>query len=93
METVTIALRTIKRFTRLSLLDAQAKAIVIVCPGASPSAGGEWPVGEGRKAPLVASDSSSSGGSDSEEDDKTAAAVTETTSSGANKKAEVKRLV
>ncbi|XP_014008773.1 serine/threonine-protein phosphatase 6 regulatory subunit 2a isoform X2 [Salmo salar] len=58
--------------------------------GASPSAGGEWPVGEGRKAPLVASDSSSSGGSDSEEDDKTAAAVTETTSSGANKKAEVK---
>uniref|UniRef100_A0A4W5QY29 Protein phosphatase 6, regulatory subunit 2a n=1 Tax=Hucho hucho TaxID=62062 RepID=A0A4W5QY29_9TELE len=56
--------------------------------GASPSAGGEWPVGEGRKAPLVASDSSSSGGSDSEEDDKTAAA-TETTSSGANKKAEV----
>ncbi|XP_024232901.1 serine/threonine-protein phosphatase 6 regulatory subunit 2 isoform X4 [Oncorhynchus tshawytscha] len=62
---------------------------VIVCPGASPSPGGEWPVGEGRKAPLVASDSSSSGGSDSEEDDKTAAA-TETTSSGANKKAEVK---
>uniref|UniRef100_A0A674EBT4 Protein phosphatase 6, regulatory subunit 2a n=1 Tax=Salmo trutta TaxID=8032 RepID=A0A674EBT4_SALTR len=68
-------------------------AIVIVCPGASPSAGGEWPVGEGRKAPLVASDSSSSGGSDSEEDDKTAAAATETTSSGANQKAEVKRLV
>ncbi|XP_055761148.1 serine/threonine-protein phosphatase 6 regulatory subunit 2-like isoform X3 [Salvelinus fontinalis] len=63
---------------------------VIVCPGASPSPGGEWPVGEGRKAPLVASDSSSSGGSDSEEDDKTAAAATETTSSGANKKAEVK---
>ncbi|XP_020365067.1 serine/threonine-protein phosphatase 6 regulatory subunit 2-like isoform X5 [Oncorhynchus kisutch] len=61
---------------------------VIVCPGASPSPGGEWPVGEGRKAPLVASDSSSSGGSDSEEDDKTAAA-TETTRSGANKKAEV----
>ncbi|XP_029598531.1 serine/threonine-protein phosphatase 6 regulatory subunit 2 isoform X1 [Salmo trutta] len=58
--------------------------------GASPSAGGEWPVGEGRKAPLVASDSSSSGGSDSEEDDKTAAAATETTSSGANQKAEVK---
>ncbi|XP_055761147.1 serine/threonine-protein phosphatase 6 regulatory subunit 2-like isoform X2 [Salvelinus fontinalis] len=58
--------------------------------GASPSPGGEWPVGEGRKAPLVASDSSSSGGSDSEEDDKTAAAATETTSSGANKKAEVK---
>ncbi|XP_038833504.1 serine/threonine-protein phosphatase 6 regulatory subunit 2-like isoform X1 [Salvelinus namaycush] len=63
---------------------------VIVCPGASPSPGGEWPVGEGRKAPLVASDSSSSGGSDSEEDDKTAAAATETTSSGANMKAEVK---
>uniref|UniRef100_A0A8C8G3Q8 Protein phosphatase 6, regulatory subunit 2a n=1 Tax=Oncorhynchus tshawytscha TaxID=74940 RepID=A0A8C8G3Q8_ONCTS len=83
-------LRTIKRFTRLSLLNTQSK--VIVCPGASPSPGGEWPVGEGRKAPLVASDSSSSGGSDSEEDDKTAAA-TETTSSGANKKAEVKRLV
>ncbi|XP_064794737.1 serine/threonine-protein phosphatase 6 regulatory subunit 2-like isoform X3 [Oncorhynchus masou masou] len=58
--------------------------------GASPSPGGEWPVGEGRKAPLVASDSSSSGGSDSEEDDKTAAAATETTSSGGNKKAEVK---
>ncbi|XP_052348211.1 serine/threonine-protein phosphatase 6 regulatory subunit 2-like isoform X6 [Oncorhynchus keta] len=69
--------------------DKSAK--VIVCPGASPSPGGEWPVGEGRKAPLVASDSSSSGGSDSEEDDKTAAAAaTETTSSGANKKAEVK---
>uniref|UniRef100_A0A8C8G5E4 Protein phosphatase 6 regulatory subunit 2 n=1 Tax=Oncorhynchus tshawytscha TaxID=74940 RepID=A0A8C8G5E4_ONCTS len=77
-------------FSRLSLLNTQSK--VIVCPGASPSPGGEWPVGEGRKAPLVASDSSSSGGSDSEEDDKTAAA-TETTSSGANKKAEVKRLV
>ncbi|XP_031687565.1 serine/threonine-protein phosphatase 6 regulatory subunit 2 isoform X2 [Oncorhynchus kisutch] len=46
--------------------------------GASPSAGGEWPVGEGRKAPLVASDSSSSGGSDSEDDDKTAATATET---------------
>uniref|UniRef100_A0A8C8G628 Protein phosphatase 6, regulatory subunit 2a n=1 Tax=Oncorhynchus tshawytscha TaxID=74940 RepID=A0A8C8G628_ONCTS len=75
---------------QLSLLNTQSK--VIVCPGASPSPGGEWPVGEGRKAPLVASDSSSSGGSDSEEDDKTAAA-TETTSSGANKKAEVKRLV
>ncbi|XP_021419434.2 serine/threonine-protein phosphatase 6 regulatory subunit 2 isoform X5 [Oncorhynchus mykiss] len=59
--------------------------------GASPSPGGEWPVGEGRKAPLVASDSSSSGGSDSEEDDKTAAAAAkETTSSRANKKAEVK---
>ncbi|XP_055793649.1 serine/threonine-protein phosphatase 6 regulatory subunit 2-like [Salvelinus fontinalis] len=52
--------------------------------GASPSPGGVWPVGEGRKAPLVASDSSS----DSEDDDKTAAA--ETTSSDANKKAEVK---
>ncbi|XP_029317577.1 serine/threonine-protein phosphatase 6 regulatory subunit 2a isoform X2 [Cottoperca gobio] len=35
---------------------------------------GAWPVGEGRKAPLVASDSSSSGGSDSEEDDKNAGA-------------------
>ncbi|XP_064794738.1 serine/threonine-protein phosphatase 6 regulatory subunit 2-like isoform X4 [Oncorhynchus masou masou] len=72
--------------------DKQVKpsAKVIVCPGASPSPGGEWPVGEGRKAPLVASDSSSSGGSDSEEDDKTAAAATETTSSGGNKKAEVK---
>uniref|UniRef100_A0A8C8G5F5 Uncharacterized protein n=1 Tax=Oncorhynchus tshawytscha TaxID=74940 RepID=A0A8C8G5F5_ONCTS len=54
--------------------------------GASPSAGGEWPVGEGRKAPLVASDSSSSGGSDSEDDDKTAATATETI-----KNAEVKR--
>ncbi|XP_034529148.1 serine/threonine-protein phosphatase 6 regulatory subunit 2a isoform X3 [Notolabrus celidotus] len=29
---------------------------------------GAWPVGEGKKAPLVASDSSSSGGSDSEEE-------------------------
>uniref|UniRef100_A0A8C7IX54 Protein phosphatase 6 regulatory subunit 2 n=1 Tax=Oncorhynchus kisutch TaxID=8019 RepID=A0A8C7IX54_ONCKI len=56
--------------------------------GASPSAGGEWPVGEGRKAPLVASDSSSSGGSDSEDDDKTAATATETI-----KNAEVKRFV
>lgn len=63
---------------------------MIVCPGASPSPGGEWPVGDGRKAPLVASDSSSSGGSDSEDDDKTAAAAA---SSDANKKAEVKRLV
>ncbi|XP_068573194.1 serine/threonine-protein phosphatase 6 regulatory subunit 2a isoform X4 [Cebidichthys violaceus] len=36
---------------------------------------GAWPVGEGRKAPLVASDSSSSGGSDSEEDDKNAGAA------------------
>uniref|UniRef100_A0A8C7J2P6 Protein phosphatase 6 regulatory subunit 2 n=1 Tax=Oncorhynchus kisutch TaxID=8019 RepID=A0A8C7J2P6_ONCKI len=61
---------------------------MIVCPGASPSAGGEWPVGEGRKAPLVASDSSSSGGSDSEDDDKTAATATETI-----KNAEVKRFV
>ncbi|KAI4790910.1 hypothetical protein KUCAC02_034322 [Chaenocephalus aceratus] len=30
----------------------------------------DWPVGEGKKAPVVASDSSSSRGSDSEEDDK-----------------------
>nr|XP_019955437.1 PREDICTED: serine/threonine-protein phosphatase 6 regulatory subunit 2-like isoform X3 [Paralichthys olivaceus] len=42
---------------------------------ATPSA---WPVGEGRKAPLVASDSSSSGGSDSEEDDKNAGAAATT---------------
>uniref|UniRef100_A0A8C7PL10 Protein phosphatase 6 regulatory subunit 2 n=1 Tax=Oncorhynchus mykiss TaxID=8022 RepID=A0A8C7PL10_ONCMY len=67
---------------------ALALGKVIVCPGASPSAGGEWPVGEGRKAPLVASDSSSSGGSDSEDDDKTAATATETI-----KNAEVKRFV
>ncbi|XP_060924499.1 serine/threonine-protein phosphatase 6 regulatory subunit 2a isoform X2 [Limanda limanda] len=39
-----------------------------------------WEAGEGRKAPLVASDSSSSGGSDSEEDDKNAAAAATTTS-------------
>ncbi|XP_071393093.1 serine/threonine-protein phosphatase 6 regulatory subunit 2-like isoform X2 [Centroberyx affinis] len=61
---------------------------------------GSWPVGEGRKAPLVASDSSSSGGSDSEEDDKTAAAssapaaatavASETASAHGNKKADLK---
>ncbi|XP_074482100.1 serine/threonine-protein phosphatase 6 regulatory subunit 2a isoform X3 [Sebastes fasciatus] len=44
--------------------------------GADVSASSDaWPVGEGRKAPIVASDSSSSGGSDSEEDDKNAAAA------------------
>uniref|UniRef100_A0A673YAH4 Protein phosphatase 6, regulatory subunit 2a n=1 Tax=Salmo trutta TaxID=8032 RepID=A0A673YAH4_SALTR len=79
-------------FTEFQPFSSQSDK-VIVCPGASPSPGGEWPVGDGRKAPLVASDSSSSGGSDSEDDDKTAAAATETTSSDANKKAEVKRLV
>ncbi|XP_037315995.2 serine/threonine-protein phosphatase 6 regulatory subunit 2a isoform X2 [Pungitius pungitius] len=41
-----------------------------------------WPVGEGRKAPLVASDSSSSGGSDSEEDDKHAAGATPPAAAG-----------
>lgn len=58
---------------------------------------GAWPVGEGKKAPLVASDSSSSGGSDSEEDDKksaaapTAAVSSETAS--APKTADLKRFV
>ncbi|XP_056131809.1 serine/threonine-protein phosphatase 6 regulatory subunit 2-like isoform X2 [Lampris incognitus] len=42
---------------------------------AASGSSGAWPVGEGRKAPLVASDSSSSGGSDSEEEDKTTAGV------------------
>ncbi|XP_031725650.1 serine/threonine-protein phosphatase 6 regulatory subunit 2a isoform X1 [Anarrhichthys ocellatus] len=52
---------------------------------------GAWPVGEGRKAPLVASDSSSSGGSDSEEDDKNAAAVaSETAGTPGNKTADLK---
>lgn len=52
------------------------------------------PVGEGRKAPLVASDSSSSGGSDSEEDagaPPTAAITSETTSAPSNKTADLKR--
>ncbi|XP_023263676.1 serine/threonine-protein phosphatase 6 regulatory subunit 2-like [Seriola lalandi dorsalis] len=63
--------------------------------GASP---GTWPVGEGRKAPLVASDSSSSGGSDSEEDDKnagaspTAAITSEKAGAPGNKTADLKRL-
>lgn len=51
------------------------------------------PAGEGRKAPLVASDSSSSGGSDSEEDDKNAGAppTLETASAPGNKTADLKR--
>ncbi|XP_034721250.1 serine/threonine-protein phosphatase 6 regulatory subunit 2a [Etheostoma cragini] len=64
---------------------------------------GAWPVGEGGKAPLVASDGSSSGGSDSEDDDKragappppasAAAAVVSETAAGApgNKTADLKR--
>lgn len=58
---------------------------------------GACPEGEGRKAPLVASDSSSSGGSDSEEDDKNAggphaAAITsETVGAPGNKTADLKR--
>ncbi|CAI5637575.1 unnamed protein product [Oreochromis niloticus] len=50
------------------------------------------PAGEGRKAPLVASDSSSSGGSDSEEDDKNAGAppTSETASAPGNKTADLK---
>ncbi|XP_068442141.1 serine/threonine-protein phosphatase 6 regulatory subunit 2a isoform X2 [Clinocottus analis] len=57
-----------------------------------------WPVGEERKAPLVASDSSSSGGSDSEEDDKNAGAAappaaavaSETAGAPGNKTADLK---
>lgn len=51
------------------------------------------PAGEGRKAPLVASDSSSSGGSDSEEDDKNAGAppTLETASAPGNKTVDLKR--
>lgn len=55
---------------------------------------GAWPVGEGRKAPLVASDSSSSGGSDSEEDDKNAGAppaAAAATCAPGNKTADLKR--
>uniref|UniRef100_A0A7N8XVN6 Protein phosphatase 6, regulatory subunit 2a n=1 Tax=Mastacembelus armatus TaxID=205130 RepID=A0A7N8XVN6_9TELE len=58
---------------------------------------GAWQAGEGRKAPIVASDSSSSGGSDSEEDDKTgrapptAAITSETASTPGNKTADLKR--
>ncbi|XP_035003329.1 serine/threonine-protein phosphatase 6 regulatory subunit 2a isoform X3 [Hippoglossus stenolepis] len=48
---------------------------VSATPSATPTA---WTAEEGRKAPLVASDSSSSGGSDSEEDDKNAGAATTT---------------
>uniref|UniRef100_A0A3Q1G2E8 Protein phosphatase 6, regulatory subunit 2a n=1 Tax=Acanthochromis polyacanthus TaxID=80966 RepID=A0A3Q1G2E8_9TELE len=57
---------------------------------------GPWPAGEGRKAPLVASDSSSSGGSDSEEDDKNAGAppataiASETGDAPSNKTADLK---
>lgn len=68
------------------------------CPSIHPvvsvASGGAWPVGEGRKAPLVASDSSSSGGSDSEEEDKTAAAAAAAASNTASadpKKADLKR--
>uniref|UniRef100_A0A673CK04 Serine/threonine-protein phosphatase 6 regulatory subunit 2-like n=1 Tax=Sphaeramia orbicularis TaxID=375764 RepID=A0A673CK04_9TELE len=58
---------------------------------------GAWPTGDGKKAPLVASDSSSSGGSDSEEDDKsgnappTAAVASETACAPHNKTADLKR--
>lgn len=47
----------------------------LLCPqvGAA-STPDAWAAGEGRKAPLVASDGSSSGGSDSEEEEKNAAA-------------------
>lgn len=63
--------------------------------GSSPAA---WPVAEGQKAPLVASDSSSSGGSDSEEDDKKSAAAAQTAAvasetPGAPKTADLKRFV
>ncbi|XP_035003328.1 serine/threonine-protein phosphatase 6 regulatory subunit 2a isoform X2 [Hippoglossus stenolepis] len=51
------------------------KSEVSATPSATPTA---WTAEEGRKAPLVASDSSSSGGSDSEEDDKNAGAATTT---------------
>uniref|UniRef100_A0A673CHG7 Serine/threonine-protein phosphatase 6 regulatory subunit 2-like n=1 Tax=Sphaeramia orbicularis TaxID=375764 RepID=A0A673CHG7_9TELE len=57
---------------------------------------GAWPTGDGKKAPLVASDSSSSGGSDSEEDDKsgnappTAAVASETACAPHNKTADLK---
>ncbi|XP_034529149.1 serine/threonine-protein phosphatase 6 regulatory subunit 2a isoform X4 [Notolabrus celidotus] len=46
--------------------DKQAKQNHEKSDGSASS--GAWPVGEGKKAPLVASDSSSSGGSDSEEE-------------------------
>lgn len=55
---------------------------------------GAWQAGEGRKAPLVASDSSSSGGSDSEEDDKNAGAPPAATNAPkvpGNKTADLKR--
>uniref|UniRef100_A0A6Q2XF72 Protein phosphatase 6, regulatory subunit 2a n=1 Tax=Esox lucius TaxID=8010 RepID=A0A6Q2XF72_ESOLU len=64
-----------------------------VYPGACPSPKGAGPVGEGRKAPLVASDSSSSGGSDSEEEDRSATAASSAMKTAdANQKAQVKRL-
>ncbi|XP_046878878.1 serine/threonine-protein phosphatase 6 regulatory subunit 2a isoform X1 [Hypomesus transpacificus] len=55
----------------------------------------DWPVDQGKKAPLVGSDGSSSGGSDSEEDDKAAAAAaaaaaSQSASPGANKTADLK---
>ncbi|XP_010885370.2 serine/threonine-protein phosphatase 6 regulatory subunit 2a [Esox lucius] len=59
--------------------------------GACPSPKGAGPVGEGRKAPLVASDSSSSGGSDSEEEDRSATAASSAMKTAdANQKAQVK---
>lgn len=69
-----------------------------VCLPADASASSEaWPAEEGRKAPLVASDSSSSGGSDSEEDDKhaagaaAAAGTPETGGAPGNETADLKR--
>ena len=58
----------------------------------------DWPVGEGKKAPVGASDSSSSGGSDSEEDDKKMAGAPPTVAVAAEiaaviKIADPKRLV
>uniref|UniRef100_A0A3Q1CJQ4 Protein phosphatase 6, regulatory subunit 2a n=2 Tax=Amphiprion ocellaris TaxID=80972 RepID=A0A3Q1CJQ4_AMPOC len=64
---------------------------------AAGASSGPWPAGEGKKAPLVASDSSSSGGSDSEEDDKNAGAppataiASETGDAPSNKTADLKR--
>uniref|UniRef100_A0A7N6AHL6 Protein phosphatase 6 regulatory subunit 2 n=1 Tax=Anabas testudineus TaxID=64144 RepID=A0A7N6AHL6_ANATE len=72
----------------------------VLCVSADARAStGAQPEGEGKNAPLVASDSSSSGGSDSEEDDKNAGAspptaiTSETTATPGNKTADLKRFV
>lgn len=95
-------LRWLVEYNPLEILDRSFLPFGLSADDSASS--GAWPVGEGRKAPLVASDSSSSGGSDSEEDDKnagappaaavappTAAVASETPGAPGNKTADLKR--